>query len=114
MNAEATKNASEPMLLEWIKTIDGYRREHGIGPSSQDLARAWGLSRAAVMHRLRALRDLKYVGWSPASVRSLVITPKGRAFIRRMEAELASGPPPVFRRRGRVQAKAEEGTTTNG
>lgn len=82
--AEPWKHAKEPELLTWLDTIDSYRRENGVGPSSQDLATSWGLaSRAAAMHRLRALRDAGYVSWMPASVRSLAITPKGRQFIRK-------------------------------
>jgi len=77
------REAPLEVLLGWLQMIDTYRAEHRVGPSSQDLAEAWGLgSRAAAMHRLRTLRGAGLVQWTAASVRSVIVTRKGRRLLK--------------------------------
>lgn len=68
--------------------VQEYRREHGFAPKVTDLCAYLGITRTAVRHHLTTLRRDNFLTYLDAEIaRTLTVTPKGVAHLRKVAAD---------------------------
>lgn len=73
--------------LALIKCVVSFREEHEYGPTLRDLALLSGTTVNAVVCHVARLETKGYLTHTLQKARSLRLTPKGRAYLERPEAE---------------------------
>ena len=80
-----------PRQHDILAAIERFRQVHRYGPSVRDIARAVGLSPAAVQYHLTSLRKKGWLGGNAGQPRASVVLAPGQPFIEAIDPRQAAG-----------------------